>query len=139
MAATYTINTDSPDKFLEMQKGVKSQLLRLKKYAVTIELTGATQLPIYTIDIEMGNIMSSDYVIDNNKGVFHLQLPMDVGNRVQVDTKYYQMTFSDCDIPLRMCADLPENYQFRVRNVATNTLLTTTQLKNILLQFELTE
>lgn len=137
MAATYTINTNSSDKYLEMQNGVKSQLLRLKKYSVTIQLANVNSAPFYTIDIEMGNVMSSQYIIDNNKGVFHLELALDPSNRVTIGANHFQMYVCDCDIPMRMCADLPENYQFRVREVSTGQLLT--ELTNIFLQFELTE
>lgn len=135
----YTIEATSPEVFLNMMKSVKSQVMRLKMYCVHLDLsTIVDNVPFNSVSVEIGNVINSDFVIDNDVGRYYFKLVLDSSN---VDANNVQRSLiQSCDIPLMMGSDLDQNYWFRVRDPSNNDVVFSSDvLKYIFLQFELSE
>lgn len=132
---TFTIETDSPESYVKMMKSVKSQTMRLVNYGVILNLQ-APYTPYNSLSLEIGNITSGDFVIDNDVGRYYLKIQL---NTFDIGIDNIQRTFvGNSNIPLTMSSDLDQSFWFRVRD-RNGAVLPIAVLSNIFLQFELSE
>lgn len=116
MSRTITIETSSPDSFLDITTGIQAAELILRSYRV--DILASSTVPYRHLGLEIGNVINTSYVIDNQVGSNFFRLPLASSSPVTVGSGGASVisTFvSNCSIPLTMTGHLDKQFFLRCR------------------------
>ena len=150
MPGILTFDTTVNDKFKTITHGIQATTLVLRKYKVITEgapiadplaPVASDQLNILKIpkflNIEIGNIIGTNYVVDDDPAARFFTLPLnpDYVTPNLAGDKLIQVTNCDCYLPLVMSGNLPNQFDLRVRD--EDRVLAGPWFKYLMLQFEI--
>lgn len=148
MPGILSFDTTVNDSFKTITHGIQATTLVLRSYKVITEGAPVADPPVASdqlnvlkipkfLNIEFGNIIGTNYVVDDDPAARFFTLPLSpdyIAPNLAGD-KLIQITRRDCYLPLVMSGDLPNKFDFRVRD--EDLALVGPWFKYLLLQFEI--
>jgi hypothetical protein len=143
MSRTITLETETPENFMDITLGIKATELILRSYRV--DLLSSSTIRYRDLGISIGNVVNSFYVIDNQVGSNLFRIPLQTSPAVTVGNEAFSVVSTfvpNCNIPLTMTGDLDKSFFLRVyyldRTVTPNKFLPVpvADLKYMMLLFD---
>lgn len=115
MSRTITLETESPDTFMNITTNIPATELILRSYRV--DISADATIPYRHLGLVIGNTVNSTYIIDNQVGSNFFRVPLQSNTAVSVGsggTSVISTFVSDCSIPLTMTGNLDHQFFLNV-------------------------